>query len=262
MNISTITEQYIKERLTKGIRDGGRGLMSYRDLTIEAGKLPNAEGSAEVNLGYTKVVAGVKIDVGEPMRDKPDEGSIMTGAELLPLAHHSYDAGPPSAEAVELARVTDRGIRAAGIIDLKKLFIEDGKSWNVFIDAYVLNYDGNLFDAATLAAVTALLTARMPKYEDGKVIREGNLPKLETSNICTSCTFAKVAGTPVLDTDGSEEDFSDARVTITNDERTIRAMQKGLGGSFTSRELDGFLDTTFQKSKDLRATIEKARKVD
>lgn len=259
MNISTVTEQYIKERLTKGIREGGRDLFSYRDIKLEIGKMQNAEGSAEVNIGKTKMLVGIKIDVGTPMADKPDEGGIMTAAELLPLAYHKYDAGPPSAEAVELSRVIDRGIRAAGIIDLKKLFIEEGKSWNVFIDCYVLNYDGNLFDAGSFAAVAALLNSRMPKYEDGKVIREGNLGKLEVANVATSCTYAKVAGITVLDTDANEEDFSDARLTIANDEKYIRAMQKGLGGSFTPSEIDKLIDTTFEKSKGLRSMLKETR---
>ncbi len=259
MNISTITEQYIRERLTKGVRENGRGMMSFRDINLEIGKIPNAEGSAEINLGNTKVLVGIKMDVGEPMRDKPDEGSIMTGAELLPLAHHSYDAGPPSAEAVELARVVDRGIRAANIIDVKKLFIEEGKSWNVFIDLYVLNYDGNLFDSATLAAVAALYNSRMPKYEGEKVIREGNLEKLPIGNLATSCTYAKVAGTTVLDTDGSEEDFADVRMTISNDEKHVRAMQKGLGGAFTPGEVDKLVEASFEKSKELRKIIQGTR---
>lgn len=259
MNITTITEQYIRERLMKGVREGGRGMFEFRKMDLEVGKMPNAEGSTTINLGNTKVLVGIKLDVGEPMKDKPDEGGIMTGCELLPLAHHTYDAGPPSAESVELARVIDRGIRAAGMIDLKKLFIEEGKAWNVFVDVYVLNYDGNLFDAGTLAAVTALSSARMPKYEDGKVIREGKLGKLEISNLCTSCTFAKVGGAIVLDTDGGEEDFSETRLTITNDEKAVRAMQKGLGGAFTPKELDTLVDTTFEKSKELRRIVEKAK---
>lgn len=259
MNISTITEQYIRERLARGVREGGRSLTSFRDISLEVGKLSNAEGSAEINLGNTKVLVGIKLGIGEPMADKPDEGSIMTGAELLPLAYHKYEAGPPSAESIELARVIDRGIRAANVIDLKKLFIEEGKSWNVFIDIYVLNYDGNLFDAGTLAAMSALYNTRMPKYEDKKVIREGNLGRLEISNICTSCTFAKVADKIVLDTDGNEEDFSEARLTIANDEKVVRAMQKGLGGAFKAGELESLIETTFEKSKELREAVKKTR---
>lgn len=259
MNISAITEHYIKERMSKGIREGGRDLFSFRQIKLQTKRIENAEGSAEIDLGHTKMLVGIKIDVGEPMKDKPEEGSIITSAELLPLASHHYDAGPPSAESVELSRVIDRGIRAANVIDVKKLFIEEGKVWNVFVDIYVLNYDGNLFDAGTMASVAALQSARMPKYEDGKVVREGNLGKLHIANICSSCTFAKVAGTIVLDTDGNEEDFSEARITVANDEKYIRAMQKGLGGSFNPKEIDNLIDVTFDKSKELRRIIEHAR---
>ena len=171
---------------------------------------------------------------------------------------HSYDAGPPTAESIELARVIDRGIRASNAVDLKKLFIEEGKAWNLFIDIYVLNYDGNLFDAGTLAAVIALQNTKMPRYEDKEVIRE-NLQKLEIQNIPTSCTFAKVADTILLDTDGSEEDFSQARLTIANDENAVRAMQKGLMGSFTVREVESLVEATFDKSKELRQIISKSR---
>lgn len=251
MNITTMTRQYITERLNAKIREDGRGMFSFRNMTIKPGCIPNAEGSAEVNIGHTKVVAGIKIDVGTPMPDKPEEGSMMTAAELLPLAYHKYDAGPPSAEAVELSRVIDRGIRAAGAIDTKKLFIEEAKAWSVFVDIYVLNYDGNLFDAGTTAAMAALLTARQPKYEDGKVVREGSLGKLEVINTCASTTFAKIGKTTVLDADANEEDFSDARLTVTTDEKYIRAMQKGLGGSFYTSEVESLIDVSFEKSGEL-----------
>ena len=259
MNTTILTEQYLKERLSKGIRDDGRNLLSFRKISLETGKIPHAEGSAEIRLGNTKILVGIKMDVGEPMKDKPDEGSIMTGAELLPMAHHSYDAGPPSPDAVELARVVDRGIRAGNIIDVKKLFIEEGKSWNVFIDLYVLNYDGNLFDSSALAAVAALYNSRMPKYEEGKVIREGNLERLPINNISTSCTYAKIGNSILLDTNASEEVFADARMTIANDEHFVRAMQKGLGGSFLPNEIDMLVDNTFEKSKELRGIIQKTR---
>ena len=259
MNVTTLTDQYLRERLSKGTRDDGRDLFSFRNISVEIGKIPHAEGSAEVTFGNTKVLAGIKMDVGEPMRDKPDEGSMMTGAELLPLAHHTFDSGPPSPAAVELARVVDRGIRAANMIDVKKLFIEEGKSWSVFVDLYILNYDGNLFDSSALAAAAALYTARMPKYEEGKVIREGALGKLPIENLSTSCTYAKIGNSILLDTNASEEIFADARITIANDEQFVRAMQKGLGGAFKSSEVDMIVEKTFEKSKDLRKMVQSTR---
>jgi exosome complex component RRP42 len=255
-SVNSIKSAYIKEMLNNGVRSG-RGFMDYREISILTGIIPNAEGSAEVNLGSTKVLAGVKLDLDEPMPDKPNEGNLVISAELLPLASADYDTGPPSPEAIELARVVDRGIRAAGIIDTESLFIEEGKVWSVFVDIYIMNYDGNLFDASTLAAVSALKTTRMPKYEDNNVIREGKLGKLKTKGIVTSCTYAKIGKSIVLDPDGDEESVMETRLTIANDDTYIRAMQKGLSGSFTQHEIDELVETTFEKSKSLRSIINK-----
>ncbi|MDE1850266.1 MAG: exosome complex protein Rrp42 [Candidatus Micrarchaeota archaeon] len=247
--------EYVKGMLAKGIREEGRGIFSYRPIHIRHGVLPNAEGSAQVDLGNTKVLVGIKMDPATPMPDKPDEGNLMSMAELLPLASPEYESGPPSPDSIELARVVDRGIRAAGAVDLSSLFIEKDKVWSLFIDIYVLNYDGNLFDASMFAAMAALHNTRMPGYEDGKAVREGSLGKLKLNNTVTSCTYAKVGDKIVLDPNGGEEAIMDGRLTIANDENVVRAMQKGLPGSFTQRELESLLDMTFEKSKELRGII-------
>jgi exosome complex component RRP42 len=260
MKTSLMTGEYIRDLMAKGVREDGRKALDYRPIAIACGVIPNAEGSAEANIGNTKVLAGIKIDVAEPMKDKPMEGNIITGADLLPLASEEYDIGPPTPEAIELARVVDRGIRAANVIDVEKLYIAEGKVWGVFIDLYVLNYDGNLFDACTLAATSALLSARMPTYDAEKevVIREGNTVKLPTANILTSCTFGNIENKIILDPSGNEEIFTEARLTIANDEKNIRAMQKGLSGAFSPKEVDQMMEATFEQSKQLREIIKKA----
>ena len=82
--IDMVKGEYIKELLNKGFRDGERGMYEYRPIIIQKGIIPNAEGSAQVDLGGTKVLAGVKIDVDSPLPDKPGEGNLVTSAELLP----------------------------------------------------------------------------------------------------------------------------------------------------------------------------------
>ena len=85
----------------------------------------------------------------------------------LPLSSPNFEYGPPSIEAVEVARIVDRGIRESGFIDFKKLNIKEGeKVWSIFIDLATINDDGNLIDASALAAVLALMTARMPEYDE------------------------------------------------------------------------------------------------
>ena len=256
--MGSILEEYILDTIRKGQRDDGRAFDVYRDISIKSSPLQNTEGSAEVLIGNTKVLAGVKVTLDEPMPDKPEDGNIITSAELLPLASDKFEPGPPTPEAIELARVIDRGIRAANMIDTKSLFIEKGKVWSVFIDIYVLNYDGNLFDAGTIAAASALSLTRVPKLEGEEVIREGNLERLKPANLVTSCTFGKIADKILLDMTASEEMFSKARITIANDENVVRAMQKGLGGSFSISELDQMVGLSFEKGKELRNIIKKA----
>lgn len=260
MQIRTVTEDFIKDLLMKGQREDGRQPWSYRDIKIKLGVIPNAEGSAMVTFGNTKVLAGIKLGVGEPMPDKPGEGNLMTGAELHPMAAEVYESGPPTPEAIELGRVIDRGIRAANMIDAKNLGINEEKVWEVFVDVYVLNYDGNLFDAGMLAAASALNSARMPRYEDEEVIREGNLGKFKLGGLATSTTFAKIANKIVLDPDGNEEAYMSSRITITSDkDNIIRAMQKGLWGSFSQAELESLIDISFDKAKDMRKLIENSK---
>ena len=96
--------------------------------------ISKAEGSARVKLGKTQVVAGIKMDIGEPYPDSPEKGVMMTAAELIPLASPDFEAGPPREDAIELARVVDRGIRESEVIELDKLCIEPGEIiWMVFM---------------------------------------------------------------------------------------------------------------------------------
>ncbi len=258
MLIKTVSKEYVNELLLSDKRIDGRGLLDFRKLSIKTGIMPHAEGSALVELGNTRVIAGVKIDIGEPLRDKPDEGALMTGAELLPMASPKYEAGPPSPESVEFARVVDRGIRSAELVDMQSLFIEKEKVWMVFIDMYVMNADGNLFDAGSLASVAALLSARMPKLEGEEIIRTGNLHKLKTNGIVTSCTFGKIGDKLLLDTNGNEEEYASTRLTVANDEKYIRAMQKGLSGDMSIKEIQEMIDISADKSKELRSAIKRA----
>ena len=123
--------------------------------------------------------------------------------------------------------MVDRGIRHGNCIDLPSLFIEEEKVWTVFVDLYVLNYDGNLFDAGTMAAMAALMNTKVPKVEDGEAVRTERTQKLKIDNIVTSTTFAKVKDRLILDPNGDEELAADCRLTIATDAEKVRSMQKG-----------------------------------
>lgn len=251
-----VKSHYITEMIAKGMREDGRKPFDFRDVVITPNMISHAEGSAQVDLGATRVLAAVKLQVEEPMEDTPNQGNLMVQAELLQLAHAEFESGPPSPESVELARVVDRGIRAAECIDLSSLFIEEGKAWSAFIDLYVLNYNGNLFDACTIAAMSALSTAKMPKYEEGKAIYEERKTPLKINNVVVSTTFGKVDKALLLDPNMHEENASSARLTIANDGNVVRAIQKGLGGSFTAQQIEELVEVSLGKHSEIKKKIE------
>jgi len=206
------------------------------------------------------VLSGVKLNLDTPMEDTPNQGNLVVSAELLPLASASYETGPPSPESIELARVVDRGIRHGKCVNLESLFVEEGKAWTVYVDLYVLNYNGNLFDAGTIAAISSLLNSEVPKYEDGKVVREERVGKLKIDNVITSSTFAKIGGKSILDPTANEMNAAYSRITIANDEHHVRAMQKGLSGGFSADEVEELVGVAFNKHKEQKHVIEKAQK--
>ena len=117
-NIKTVRELASQDK-----RLDMRSFTEYRKpIEIETNISWTAEGSAKVTIGKTVVLAGVKLSREKPYNDTPDEGGIMINVELIPLSSPEYEPGPPGIKAVELARVTDRGIREAKAIDLKALF--------------------------------------------------------------------------------------------------------------------------------------------
>lgn len=256
--VSTIKSNDVRSLLKEDKRADGRGMDEFRPITIKKGVIEHAEGSAQVDLGDTRVIAGVKMVADTPHEDTPNEGNLVVSVSLLPLASPNYSSGPPSMSEVELSRVTDRGIRSAVSIKPESLFIEDGKVWTAYVDVYVLNYDGNIFDAASMAAMAALTDTKVPEFKDGAVNYEKRNKKIEINNIVTSATFAKIDGKMVLDPNGDEENAMDCRLTVQLDDTQIRAMQKGLIGSFTMDEINKLISISFDKHKEIKKLIEKS----
>jgi exosome complex component RRP42 len=250
--------------LSKGKRIDERTPESYREIQIQVGLIEKANGSAQVHLGKSKVLAGIKIETGEPFPDTPEEGVLTVNAELVPLASPSFEAGPPSEAAIELSRVVDRGIRESKAIDLKSLVIQKGKKVQVvYVDVYVLDHDGNLIDAASMAALAALVNAKVAKMEvkGDDVVVKGAQHQLPLNNYPVAVTFAKIDKTIVVDPCLQEEQVMNARFTVTIDKNgNICAMQKGGLSGFTPDEVRKAVHLAVEKAAENRARIMAAAK--
>lgn len=257
--IAKIEQKTVVDLLTKGMRIDERKLTDYRELKIETGIVQKANGSALVHLGKTKVMTGVKVELGQPFPDTPDQGVLTVNAELVPLASPSFEPGPPSESAIELARVVDRGIRESNAITLDKLCLQAGKKvLVVFVDIYVLDHDGNLIDASAISALAALLTSKMKEIQiEGEEVhmKEGLVP-LPIQNEPVPVTVAKIDGNMILDPCLEEELVVTSRLTVTTDrDGNICAMQKGGLGAFTDQEIRQAVKMAIEKGREIRERI-------
>ncbi len=293
-----IKKDYITKLAEQGKRVDGRSFDQYRPIEIETGIVKQAEGSARVKIGNTQLIVGIKMGVGEPFPDTPDCGVLSTAAEFVPLASPDFESGPPREDAIELARVVDRGVRESEVVDIKKLVMTPGeKVWLVFIDIHILDYDGNLFDAASLGALAALMTTKIPIFrllgpgggleksdleawynttkiqdiydlystpgfeefiagnnpEMAKNVKPVALPMTEPP---ISCTAIKINDYVRFDPSLDEETIADVRLTVATDHKgDLRAMQKGLSGSFSREEIQKVINGALVNGQEIRKQL-------
>lgn len=249
--VSSVRRDYIADLARQGKRIDTRTMNQFREVSADVGTVKSAQGSALVKVGKTQVVAGIKVEHAEPFPDKPDSGMLVVNAELLPLASPTFEPGRPSENAIELARVVDRGIRESNAIDLDKLVIKSGEDvWAVFIDIYVLDHDGNLIDASALAAIAALLNAKPPEDE------AWTLPEFPIQKRPVAVTVAKINSKLMIDPCLAEEGVMDARITIaTIEDGSICAVQKGGIGCFSREELEQAYEMARAEGAELRAKL-------
>jgi len=240
--ISRIEKNFIKSNLRKEERIDGRGLWDYREYKIKADIIASAEGSADVFLGDTRMMTGLKYEVGPPFPDLPDKGVCTVMAELLPLASPLFERGPPNEQSIELARVVDRGIRHADCVQTEKLCIKEKEAvYILFVDMYVVNHDGNLIDAGAVSALTTLLSAHIPEgiYGDdglewtGKYLTGKDL----VNELPIAITFGKIDDIIFLDPKLPEELVCEGKISISVTENKITSIQKSGAATFSIDEI-------------------------
>lgn len=266
MSEDNVAPKVMIERIQKFLKEGkrfdGRKPEEFREIVIESPVSKKAEGSVRVKLGKSEVIVGVKLGVTAPYPDSPNKGNLMVSAELLPLSSNRIELGRPGIDSIELGRVTDRALRESGFIDFEKLCITEGeKVWQIFVDIYSINDDGNMLDAANIGSILALSMAEIPKYDEeaDKVLygeSSGNKIPL-TENVPLSITVHKIGDEFIVDPTRLEEDASTTRVTIGSFKGSISSMQKGEEDSLTVEEFEKVLDLNEKVNETLAKTLEK-----
>jgi exosome complex component RRP42 len=251
--------------ISKGFHIDKRPLLSYRTVEVIKSIAPNADSSVLVKLGHTQVLVGIKIDIGQPFPDNPEEGVLIVNAEYIPAASPSFEPGPPDENAIELARVIDRALRESKAIALDKLTIIPGKKvWMLWLDIYVLDHDGNLIDAAMIGSMMALAQLKVPYFEVDQITGSVKVDKskytapLQINRYVATVTVYKIGDMLLVDPTAEEEAIASASITISiSEEGNIVAIQKRGLGFFLEREIEQAVEISLSKGKELIELIKR-----
>ncbi|MBL4595636.1 MAG: ribonuclease PH [Robiginitomaculum sp.] len=150
------------------MRPSGRTQTQLRDITIETGAAPYAEGSCLISFGNTKVLCTASVDPQVPpwLRGKA-KGWVTAEYGMLPRATHTRGrreaaAGKQSGRTQEIQRLIGRSLRA--VTDLSLL----GER-QIVLDCDVLQADGGTRTAAITGAWVALKQASMGLVQQGLI---------------------------------------------------------------------------------------------
>ncbi|XP_063074345.1 exosome complex component RRP45 [Engraulis encrasicolus] len=159
--LSNCERQFLLKTIEERKRLDGRETYDYRNIKITFGV---DYGFCMVDLGKTKVMSQVSCELATPKETRPSEGMLFTTVELSPMASPAFEANKQSELLVKLNRQLERCLQTSKCFDMESLCIISGeKVWRINVDVHVLNHDGNIMDAVSVAAITSLSHFRRPE---------------------------------------------------------------------------------------------------
>ncbi|XP_067040280.1 exosome complex component RRP43-like isoform X1 [Acropora muricata] len=258
--------EYYRQFLKEDVRPDGRTLMEFRKTILNVGSISTAEGSALVKLGNTTVVCGVKAEFAVPSAEKPSHGYLVPNVDLPPLCSSRFRPGPPNEQAQVLSQFVADAISNCEPIDLKDLCIAEGKlCWVLYVDIVCLSYDGNITDAALIAAVAALKNTQLYAVT---VNEESQVPEpSETREISLTLKQHPVAATfgifddSVLFADPTDEEEAlltgIVTIVVTDDEK-IGSLHKPGGSPLPDHKLQECFKKAITRGREIRDLIHTA----
>ncbi|SDZ08982.1 ribonuclease PH [Herbiconiux ginsengi] len=225
--------------MTDIIRKDGRTPDQLRAVTIERGWSDQAEGSALISFGKTKVLCTASFTNGVP-RWKSGSGKGWVTAEYAMLPRSTNDRmdresvkGRIGGRTHEISRLIGRSLRA--VVDMKAL----GEN-TIVIDCDVLQADGGTRTAAITGAYVALADA-IEWAREKKFIGQRSQPLLDT---VSAVSVGIIDGDPMLDLAYVEDvrAETDMNVVVTGRGLFVEVQGTAEGAPFDRSELNSLLD--------------------
>ncbi|XP_029409999.1 exosome complex component RRP45 isoform X2 [Nannospalax galili] len=158
--LSNCERRFLLRAIEEKKRLDGRQTYDYRNIRISFG---TDYGCCIVELGKTRVLGQVSCELVSPKLNRATEGILFFNLELSQMAAPAFEPGRQSDLLVKLNRLLERCLRNSKCIDTESLCVIAGeKVWQIRVDLHLLNHDGNIIDAASIAAIVALCHFRRP----------------------------------------------------------------------------------------------------
>lgn len=176
----------------KGIRLDGRKADELRPVKLEVGVLANADGSAYIEHGKNKILAGVfgPREMHPKHLSLPDRMVIRCRYHMAPFSVQERKSPAPSRREVELSKVIRESLEPSVFLELYPRTGID-----VFIE--VLQADGGTRCASITAASLAIADAGIPMRD-----------------LVVACAAGKIDDTVVLDLFDAEDKLGAADVPL------------------------------------------------
>jgi ribonuclease PH len=231
-------------------RNDGREDNHLRSIKDTRNWLENAEGSALIEFGSTRVLCVASFTPGVPRWLKDSgKGWVTSEYAMLPRATHTRSdresvKGKLGGRTQEISRLVGRSLRS--IVNMKEL----GEN-TIVIDCDVLQADGGTRTAAITGAYIALFDAIEWARQNGH-IKAAAQPLLDS---VAAVSVGIIDGVPMLDL-CYEEDVragTDMNVVCSGDGRFIEVQGTAEGEPFDRALLDGLLDLALAGCRELTA---------
>src|SRR5689334_16116763 len=213
----------------------GRANSELREISLERGIAPYAEGSCLASFGLTRVLCTATVEEGVPSwRRGSGEGWLTAEYAMLPRATRTRTARERAqlgGRTQEIQRLIGRSVRA---------MLDDFKfgEFTVKLDCDVLVADGGTRTAAITGASVAIVDAF------DWMVANGKLTESPVKRRVAAVSVGVIDGEARLDLDYDEDVRAevDMNVVMSNEGKFVEVQGTGEHGTFDRRQLNDLLD--------------------
>jgi exosome complex component RRP41 len=212
-----------------GIRLDGRKFDEIRPTKIEVGVLANADGSAYIEQGKNRILAGVfgPREVHPKHLALPDRALLRSRYHMAPFSVQERKSPAPSRRELELSKVIRESLEPA-------IFTEYFPRTTVDLFIEVLQADGGTRSAGITVASVALADAGIPMRD-----------------LISACAAGKVEGQVVLDLTDVEDKAGDADMPLAYQPSANAITLLQMDGMMTTDEFEQTVKLAIEGCKQL-----------